>query len=315
VRNFQHLRKLFFCFGGRMPAKGEEPAVVIQFIRKVRGGSQAILAKASDGKLYIVKFRNNLQGPNLLFNESMGSELYREAGLSVPNWRLLIVTTELIERNPGCWIQTPEGLLRPQAGLCFGSRFLGEDKGRLFEILPGSGLLRVRNRTDFWLAWLLDVCAGHADNRQAIFCQDSEGFYDAVFIDHGHMFCSPNGNRKPHFVASRYYLDPRVYPNVCSEIIKDLRKRAAGIDCEGLWARVLSLPDEWMTRSAVSNFTESLQILSDSGSIEKVIELITGSQHGNYQVRRDDDTRRRCFDRSVLCLGVPNGGDRLSVCA
>jgi len=59
-----------------MSAKGEEPAVVTQFIRKVRGGSQAILAKASDGRMYVVKFRNNHQGPNQLFNECMGTELY-----------------------------------------------------------------------------------------------------------------------------------------------------------------------------------------------------------------------------------------------
>jgi hypothetical protein len=303
------------CFGGLMRANGEEPAIVTQFIRKVGGGSQAILAKASDGKVYVVKFKNNLQGPNLLFNESMGTALFRAAGLPVPIWRLLILTDQFIECNPRCWSETPSGFVRPQPGLCFGSRFLGDKSTRLFEILPGNSFLRIRNRTDFWLAWLIDVCAGHADNRQAIFRQDTQGSYQAVFIDHGHMFCSPKGNLRPHVVASRYYLDPRIYPNVCSEMISGLRKKAAHLDCEGLWARLVSIPDEWMTPSAISNFAECLQTLSDSRSIEKVIEVITRSHRPHFEVRRDDPPRGQYFGDSILRARIQNGGDRFPLCA
>ena len=121
-----------------MPSRWKEPAVVTQFIRKVRGASQAILARASDGKLYVVKFRNNRQGPNLLFNECMGTELYLQAGLPVPSWRPMVLTSQFTDRNPGCWIETPNGHVRPEPGLCFGSRFLGGGDIRLFEILPGN---------------------------------------------------------------------------------------------------------------------------------------------------------------------------------
>ena len=298
-----------------MSVNGEEPAVVTQFIRKVRGGSQAFLANANDGKVYVVKFRNNLQGPNLLFNECMGSELYRTAGLSVPNWRRLVLTDQFIENNPACWAQAPSGFVRPQAGLCFGSRFIGGQYTRLFEILPGNSILRIRNRTDFWLAWLLDVCANHADNRQAIFRQDGDGSYQAVFIDHGHMFCSPNGNLRPLLVTSRYYLDPRVYPNVCSEMIIELRKKAARLNCERLWRLVLSIPDEWLTKSAISNFAECLQTLSDSRSIEKVIEVITRSHDPHLEIRRDDSTLGRHLGDTILRPGIQYGRDRYPLCA
>ena len=164
----------------------EAPAELTRFIRKFRGGSQPILVEASDGLLYVVKFFNNEQGPNLLFNESMGTELYRLSGLPVPSWRPLIVTSSFIERNPACWIETPEGTFRPDPGLCFGSQYLGGKDVQLFEILPGNFHKRVRNPDNFWLAWLLDVCGSHADNRQAIFRQRLDGSLDAIFIDHGH---------------------------------------------------------------------------------------------------------------------------------
>jgi hypothetical protein len=52
--------------------------------------------EASDGHLYVVKFINNPQGLNVLFNEAVGTELYSIAGLSVPAWRPLLVTGDFV---------------------------------------------------------------------------------------------------------------------------------------------------------------------------------------------------------------------------
>ena len=119
-----------------MIALGKGPVLVTQYVRNLRGGSQPILALASDGFQYVVKFANNLQGPNVLFNECAGNELYRACGLTVPKWTPLWVSDSFLDRNRDCWMQTPEGRLRPSSGLCFGSLFLGQDGKRLFEILP-----------------------------------------------------------------------------------------------------------------------------------------------------------------------------------
>lgn len=48
-----------------------------QLIRKMHGGSQSILVRGNDERLYVVKLSDNQHGPNLLANEVLGSELLR----------------------------------------------------------------------------------------------------------------------------------------------------------------------------------------------------------------------------------------------
>ena len=67
------LTKLLYL-GSGMAVLGKKTIAVTRHIQKLRGGSQPILAEASDGRLYVVKFANNPQGANLLFNESMGRD-------------------------------------------------------------------------------------------------------------------------------------------------------------------------------------------------------------------------------------------------
>ena len=140
-------------------------------IRKLRGGSQPILVRANDGFFYIVKFLNNLQGSNLLFNKALGTELFRRAGLLTPEWRPVHISDDFLDRNPACWMETEDGPRRPKAGWCFGSRYLSLKNSALFEILPYGSFSRIGNRRDFWTAWVLDAFCGHADNRQALFLE------------------------------------------------------------------------------------------------------------------------------------------------
>jgi putative nucleotidyltransferase with HDIG domain len=150
-----------------MDVQGKDKLFVTQYIHNLRGGSQPILAQASDGLVYVVKFNNNLQGANLPFNESIANELYRACRLEVPSWKPLMLTDAFLDQNPSCWMQTPDGRLRPDSGICFGSRFLGGEGIRLLEILPGTSLKQVHNHEDFWLAWLIDSLAEHRDTDTA----------------------------------------------------------------------------------------------------------------------------------------------------
>jgi len=232
-------------------------------MRKLRGGSDPVLVHASDGLQYVVKFLNNLQGPNVLFNEIAGTELYQACGLSSPAWKPLMVSNAFLDRTPGAWMETDEGPRRPQAGLCFGSLFMGAGPGRLLEILPGSAFRHILNRDSFWLAWLVDACADHVDNRQAIFKEDTSGGLHAFFVDHGHLFGGPNGQHRLPIIASRY-LDPRIYPATCQQQIANLHETLRSIRADELWRRLQTLPDDWKTASAISGFTRCLQSLSDS---------------------------------------------------
>lgn len=256
-----------------MNALGKDSAFVTRYVRNLRGGSQPILAQASDGQLYVIKFANNLQGPNLLFNESAGSELYRACGLPVPEWTPLWISDSFLDRNPDCWMQTEEGRLRPASGLCLGSRFLGEDGKRLFEILPGPMFKRVRNQVSFWLAWLIDVCAEHVDNRQAIFIEDAEGWLDAYFVDHGHLFGGPNAELKRHFSSSRY-LDQRIYGQVSSETLLGFQNILHALDADTLRKRIEAIPAEWSHASAREGFERCLQRLKTPSLLLQVVETI-----------------------------------------
>lgn len=246
-----------------------------EFIRKLRGGSQPVLVGASDGKRYVVKFANNLQGPNVLCNEVLGTELYRTLGIPTPPWKPIFLSEKFVRRNPGCRIDGPGGWIEPEGGLCFGSELVGESTGSLFEILPGSYWARVSNRRDFWLAWLIDLCAEHWDNRQAVFVQDS-GVLSAIFIDHGHMFGGPDGSRKTPVLGPRH-LDRRVYVNLDEQTKLQLRLFWANINADDLSEKVAKIPDSWATDSGVRNFLNCVERLSRADTWQNALEAMIAS--------------------------------------
>lgn len=286
-----------------MSALDRKHAFVTRFIRKLRGGSQPILVEASDGIKYVLKFSNNPQGRNVLFNEAMGTELYRAAGLPVPVWKPLIVTEEFLDQSRQCWMETAEGSLKPRPGMCFGSPYLNRDGVRLWEILPGSSFSRVVNNSDFYLAWLLDTCARHSDNRQALFEERVDGIR-ATFVDHGHMFSGPNGeSRKPHFRASAY-LDNRIYEGTLQGYWRDIAKVVLKIDVDDLWIRAEQLPKEWLTDSALHNFAACLCVVTNRSAVDTIAELIAGSLVEKDQREFRGQERQGGFPQWLLCAGV-----------
>jgi hypothetical protein len=258
---------------------------VTRHIRSLRGGTQAVLAEASDGHHYVVKFNAGHQGANLPFNESVGSELYRAVNLPSPAWAPLLVTDSFLDENPACRVQTMDGAVRPEASICFGSRYLGEGGERLLEILPGGSFKRVNNHACFWLSWLIDICANHTDNRQAIFMEDQAGWLNAVFLDHGHMFGGPHGDEQRHFLASRY-LDPRVYQDVSRESLESFLQVVQAIDVDGLWRTIQALPEDWKTDSALSAVSKCLNRVSDGVLLRNVLDTMADAQKQSSQRER-----------------------------
>lgn len=245
------------------------------------------------------------------FNESIGSELYRACGLLGPSWKALHLSDFFIDSNRSCWMETPNGRLRPVPGPSFGSRFLGGGSAHLWEVLPQQFFSRVRNRNSFWLAWLIDICADHIDNRQALFLEDVDGSIEALFVDHGHLFGGPKGGQQTHFQASRY-LDPRIYQGVSSDYVLRLKEVVASLDTDHLWRWVQNLPDEWRTPSAIEGLGKCLTRLSTGHFLDCVLDTIADSgprnnDHDNYTKQAQKDATR-----TVLCLGVPGARRRES---
>jgi hypothetical protein len=291
------------CSGDPLPAFGKELVFLTHYIRNLRGGSQPVLAKASDGHTYVVKFANNLQGPNVLFNESAGSELYRAFGLPVPEWRPVTGSEDFLDKNPNCWMQTPEGRLRPASGLCFGSRFLGEKGNRLLEILPRTSFERVNITASFWLAWLIDVCAEHVDHRQALFAEDANGRLHAYFADFGHSFGGTKADLKKNFRASRY-LDSRIYAEVSSETLLSFERVVEALDADRLWERIRAIPPEWKQDSAIDGFERCLQKLSMPLYVQSLLSTLVGSLERRAETKPGNPGSGRKPLREVLRRGV-----------
>src|SRR5579859_732733 len=184
----------------------------VEYVRNLHGGSQPALIKCNDGNFYVVKFLNNPQGPNVLFNEVLGTEIFRQAGLPVPEWCVIHVSERFFSRFPECQIELEHGVERARSGCCFGSRFLSMVPDSVFEQLPGYYFDRIENRRDFWTAWVLDVLCEHADRRQAMFVGNHHSLR-AYFIDQGHFFGGADGQSSPNFLCPRYR-DSRVYSKV-----------------------------------------------------------------------------------------------------
>jgi hypothetical protein len=203
-------------------------------------------------------------------------------------------------------MQTPEGRLRPKSGLCFGSRFLGGDEVRLLEILPGANFKRVRNLKSFWLAWMIDICAYHSDNRQALFLEDGNVWLKAFFVDHGHLFGGPKGEQQPRFLASRY-LNPRIYQRVSSQHLLRLQKIAGSLDVDQLWKRIQSLPQIWRTESALCAFSQCLGRLSNAALLRNVLDTMVDAYQRTHECK--DDQSGRELPGAVLCFGVQATGE------
>jgi hypothetical protein len=68
----------------------------VQHVRRLRGGSQSQLLRASDGLYYVTKFQNNPQHVRVLANEMLATRLGQLLGLPVPRVKAIKVCDWLI---------------------------------------------------------------------------------------------------------------------------------------------------------------------------------------------------------------------------
>jgi hypothetical protein len=156
----------------------------------MRGGAQSHLMRASDGQLYVVKFRNNPQHVRVLANEFIVTRLAEYAGLPLPPVELVEVKEWLIEHTSDLRMQLAGTSFPCVPGLQFGSRYAQPPwEGPVLDWLPQSMLDRVRNLEAFTGMLAVDKWLCNADSRQAIFFRKGrERNYTVNFIDHGYCF-------------------------------------------------------------------------------------------------------------------------------
>ena len=157
----------------------------VTHISQVRGGSQARIMLADDGRKFVTKFMGNPQCNRVLANDYLACRLARMIGLSVPEPFIILVDEEtILEQQITFTLAGRAVAARP--GLQFGSALV---TGEVLDWLPGPMLGRVRNLREFAGLLAFDKWTGNADGRQVVFHKEiRERKYTASFIDFGYCF-------------------------------------------------------------------------------------------------------------------------------
>jgi len=157
----------------------------VTHISQVRGGSQARIMLADDGKRYVTKLMGNPQCTRVLANDYLACRLARMIGLSVPEPVIILVDEKtILEQQITFTLAGRAVAARP--GLQFGSALVSRE---VLDWLPRTMLGRVRNLRKFAGLLAFDKWTGNADGRQVVLHKEMrERKYNAKFIDFGYCF-------------------------------------------------------------------------------------------------------------------------------
>lgn len=218
----------------------------VQHLRRLRGGSQPHLVRASDGACYVTKFQNNPQHLRVLANEMLATRLGLELGLPMPRVEVIEVSDWLIAHTPDLRIQLAGMEIPCQGGKQLGSLYIGAE-GFSFDYLPRERLESVRNLADFARVLVLDKWTSNADGRQAIFCRKTarNWRYDAMFIDQGYCF-NAGAWTFPDYPLRAVYGNNCVYQGVSGwEAFEPVLSRTEEMDFGAIWRCAADIPEEW----------------------------------------------------------------------
>jgi len=195
----------------------------------MRGGAQAHLIEAADGRFYVVKFRNNPQHRRILVNEWICAAFLKYLAVATPEVAIVEVSPEFLRENPQVYIQLGSGRQASDTGWHFGSRFPGDPaRSVVYDFLPDAILNQVENLDAFRAVLAFDKWVGNADSRQAVFFRARlkehlpaaaanplrVGFV-AQMVDHGFAFDGPHWRFSDSPIQGLYFR-PRVYESVRS---------------------------------------------------------------------------------------------------
>src|ERR1700759_1945969 len=122
----------------------------VQQIRRMRGGSQSHLMRASDGHYYVTKFRNNPQHTRVLANEFLATRLGLYLGLPMPQIAVMDVSDWLVKNSPELRFNEAGLTAACCSGLQLASRYIADPESEMvFDYLPESLLPKLQNLGDF----------------------------------------------------------------------------------------------------------------------------------------------------------------------
>jgi hypothetical protein len=217
----------------------------VQHIRKMRGGAQAHLMRASDGNYFVVKHKNNPQHVRVLANEMFASRLGQWLGLPIPRVEAIEVSEWLITHTPELCVELGGKSMPCSSGLQLASLYPSLET-QVFDYLPEPMLGKISNRGSFGRALILDKWTANADIRQAIFTRSKRGGKYAVnFIDQGYCFNAGQWDF-PDSPLRGVYARNSVYAGVTGwKSFEPALTRAEQADPVDLWRCAESIIPEW----------------------------------------------------------------------
>jgi hypothetical protein len=232
----------------------------VQHVRRMRGGSQSHLMRASDGHFYVVKFQNNPQHLRVLANEMFATRLGQWLGLPMPRVEVIEVSDWLITNSPEMRVDVG-GLGQP----CSSGRQLAslypDLETQIFDYLPEGLLTQVTNLGDYSRCAVLDKWTGNCDGRQAIFTRKPRAKkYTASFIDQGYCFNAAEWTFQDSPLRGVYARN-RVYASVKGwESFEPALSKAEQADIIDIWRCAEQIPPEWYgcDYDALNRLVESL---------------------------------------------------------
>lgn len=176
-------------------------------VRRMRGGAQAWLIRASSGDYFVVKFLQNGQHPRILINEWLASHVLLRLQLCAAVPALIRCTDTWLSQaaETGLGIQLGGQSIRIRQGLHYGSQVpVDPMRVAMFDYLPDSLMDGLENRRHFHGMLAFDQWVSNADTRQAVYFRSrprdflkdltyhpaKEGLL-AMMIDHGYAFQGP----------------------------------------------------------------------------------------------------------------------------
>ena len=242
----------------------------LQLLRRLPGGSQALLVQDREGGRWVLKLNGNPQGNNVLANEWLGSALGQYVGLPMPPSAEMYVPESFFD-DERAWFQLGSRRRRPQAGMHFASRFFPDLNPRdVLHNLPSGFLKEGGNRSAVLGMLIFDVWANHLDFRQMLFSSPATSLNPTccLFIDNGHLFGGPEWDIRLSPVRTRmsreqqWILSTCNWDLICSwihsfqcdlpEILEDL---------------ILRLPGEWYVGDKQQLYRSLTQRLIDLPTI------------------------------------------------
>jgi hypothetical protein len=250
----------------------------VEHIRKMRGGSQAHLLRASDGNCYVTKFQNNPGGIRTLASEFLATKLALFLGLPMAEVQVIEVSQSLIAKTPELRIEIGATTIACASGLQFASRYVADPAiERVFDYMPETQFSRAVNRHDLVHILAFDKWTGNCDGRQTVFTKrDREPGYRMTFIDQHYCF---NGEcwTFPDLPLMGTYFRNHEYEGVTGwESFEPILTRIEEIEYADLWRCAAQIPYDWYEHDGEGLF-QLIEVLHRRRS--RVRNLITEFRH------------------------------------